>query len=131
MSALGEALGIRPDHSCHCVGDGDASFVSVTAIHRADGMKVREGEDNVVPLNVLMMDARGDEDEARVGSTSLNGKRDTNGGGNQGNDIPFTAIMGLLLLLPKHDIREHHWDASCMAATSSACPSLQVGRGPR
>jgi hypothetical protein len=79
---LGKALGIRPDHSCHCMGDSEASFVSVTAIHRADGMKVREGKDNMEPLNVLMMDARGDEDKARVGSTSLNGERDTNGKGN-------------------------------------------------
>jgi hypothetical protein len=99
-------LGIGPNHSCHCVGDGKASFVSVTTIHRADGMKVREDEDNVVPLNVLMMDVRGDKDEARVESTSLNGKRDTNGEGNRGND--GTAPLASQARCPQGDVTGTH-----------------------
>ena len=46
-----------------------------------EGKDKDKDEDNTVPLNVLMTDARGDKDGTGVGCTSLNGERDPNGKG--------------------------------------------------
>ena len=66
--------------SCRPLGDGDDGSAGVTAIRGADGVDGgdSERERDVVPLIALMTDARGDEDGAGVGRSSLNGEGDPN-----------------------------------------------------